>query len=236
MGQRVGVDHGRHPSAERGARAASAAPGPLPEPTTHACTRPAPTTSGCASRTRSRRRRPVPDVADHPGTGRVAAPATESRAAPGYSFEPARMPTTPREYLWRRPRRHRQQSRRRRSGCSASTAGSGRSSPMSTRCTAPHAAAAGSTRCATLWVPKVTVTSAATWGPSSSPVSTSTPLRYVDGDDRDALQTGDRVASAVRAQAGAPADADDPVDDDVGAVPGCGLGARRPDHRRAAAP
>ncbi len=46
---------------------------------------------------------------------------------------------------------------------------------MSTRCTAPHARAAGSTRWATLWVPKVTVTSAVTCGPSSSPVSTATP-------------------------------------------------------------
>ena len=51
----------------------------------------------------------------------------------------------------------------------------GRSSPMSTRCTAPQSPAAGSTRSATLWVPKVTVRSARTCGPSSSPVSTSTP-------------------------------------------------------------
>ena len=46
---------------------------------------------------------------------------------------------------------------------------------MSTRCTTPHASAAGSTRCATLWVPNVTVTSARTCGPSRRPVSTSTP-------------------------------------------------------------
>ena len=46
---------------------------------------------------------------------------------------------------------------------------------MSTRCTTPQAIAAGSTRCATLWVPNVTVTVARTCAPSTWPVSTSTP-------------------------------------------------------------
>ena len=59
---------------------------------------------------------------------------------------------------------------------------------MSTRCTTPQASAAGSTRCATLWVPKVTVTVAATCGPSTWPVSTSTPGRDVHGDDRHAVE------------------------------------------------
>src|SRR5680860_34421 len=60
-------------------------------------------------------------------------------------------------------------------GCSASTGACGRSSPMSTRCTTPHACAAGSTRWATLCVPRVTVRSACTCAPSRRPVSTSTP-------------------------------------------------------------
>ena len=46
---------------------------------------------------------------------------------------------------------------------------------MSTRWTTPLRSAAGSTRWAILWVPNVTVTSAVTCDPSSSPVSTSTP-------------------------------------------------------------
>jgi hypothetical protein len=55
-------------------------------------------------------------------------------------------------------------------------AGVGRSSPMSTSSTLPQAEAAGSSRWHGLWVPKVTVRSAVTWTPSTSPVSTQTPL------------------------------------------------------------
>ena len=84
------------------------------------------------------------------------------------------MPTTPRVYLWASGR-GRGSSAATSSGCRASTGAGGSSSPMSTRCTTPHAAAAGSTRWAILWVPNVTVTSARTCAPSSSPVSTSTP-------------------------------------------------------------
>ena len=86
---------------------------------------------------------------------------------------------------------------------------------MSTRCTTPQASAAGSTRCATLWVPKVTVTSALTCGPSTAPVSTSTP----DGMSTATTGTPGSAASAAAASSRRPrppADADDAVDHDVG--------------------
>ncbi len=106
----------------------------------------------------------------------LAAPATLSSAAPGYCALPARTPTTPRVYFCASgPRAAAAAQRRPRAGAPRPPA-VGQSRPMSTRWTTPHTAAAGSTRCATLWVPNVTVTAAVTCGPSSSPVSTSTPL------------------------------------------------------------
>ena len=76
---------GRRPPRRRRARLPASSP--PPEPTTHACTRPAPTTSGCASRTRSatRRRRRRTGPSRH---SPLAAPATLSRAAPGYCAAP----------------------------------------------------------------------------------------------------------------------------------------------------
>ena len=146
----------------------------------------------------------------------AAAPETQSTPAPGYCSEPARTPTTPRVYLWASGAGPRQQRARRRRSCSASTAGAGRSRPMSTRCTTPQAIAAGSTRWATLWVPKVTVTSARD-------------VRAVDptGVDVDARtgrprrrpgrpSTAAHRRRGVVAQPAAAADADDPVDHDVG--------------------
>ena len=143
------------------------------------------------------------------------APATQRTPAPGYCSEPARTPTTPRVYLCAsgagRGRRSRTSS-----SCSAVTAGSGRSRPMSTRCTTPQAIAAGSTRCATLWVPNVTVTVARTCAPSTWPVSTSTP------DGVSTATTGTPSSAATTAAASSrrpplPPDADDPVDHHVGA-------------------
>ena len=71
---------------------------------------------------------------------------------------------------------------------------------MSTSVTAPAAEAAGSTRWATLWVPKVTVTAASTCGPSVSPVSTSTP----DGTSTATTGTPAHASSAATASGRSP--------------------------------
>ena len=153
------------------------------------------------------------------------APETQSTPAPGYCSEPARTPTTPRVYLWASGAGRGSRSRTSCS-CSAVTAGAGRSSPMSTRCTTPQAIAAGSTRWATLWVPKVTVTAATTCGPSTWPVSTSTP----DGASTATTGTPSTADTAAAASSRSPpptADADDPVHHDVGRR-GLGDGRRPP--------
>src|SRR5689334_24365215 len=110
--------------------------------------------------------------------GPASAPLTESSAAPGYLAEPVAMPTTPRVYLSDSgPGTGHQPAMSAASG--TRTAGSARSAgprPMSTSSTWPQRTAAGPTTCAGLRQPKVTVTSAVTTSPGTSPVSTATPL------------------------------------------------------------
>ena len=97
VGERVGVDHDRHVVGERRCQLVAAR---AHRPRTRRPTPargPSPTTSGCASRTRSATAsgptyRTIPQSP-------LAAPATLSRAAPGYCALPARTPTTPRAYF-----------------------------------------------------------------------------------------------------------------------------------------
>ena len=105
------------------------------------------------------------------------APPTASIAAPVKRSLPATMPSTPRRYLSESP-----------GGCRSSaatsaawnpaTAGAGRygPSPISTSSTTPAWPAPGSISRPGFQVPKVTVTSARTAGPSTTPVSASIPL------------------------------------------------------------
>ncbi len=102
---------------------------------------------------------------------------------------------------------------------------------MSTRCTTPQASAAGSTRCATLWVPKVTVTAAGTCGPSTLTGVDVDAGRDVHRDDRDPREAAHHGGGVV-AQPAAAADPHDPVDHDVG--PRDGRPPRRGRRRRAA--
>ena len=144
-----------------------------------------------------------------------AAPATLSSPAPGYCAEPARTPTTPRVYFCASGS-GRGTSAATSAAWSEVTSAAGRSRPMSTRVTEPQARLAGSTRWATLWVPKVTVTAASTWGPSRRPSSTDTPLgtsTATIGTPGDLGERGHRL----RLQPRASADPDDPVDHHLGA-------------------
>ena len=72
---------------------------------------------------------------------------------------------------------------------------------MSTRCTAPHAAAAGSTRCATLWVPNVTVTVGRDVRPVELAGVDVDAARGVHRDDRDA---GEQPRARARRRARSP--------------------------------
>ena len=86
---------------------------------------------------------------------------------------------------------------------------------MSTRCTTPACSAAGSASSATLWVPKVTVTSARDGGAVELAGVHVDAGRYVDRDDRDAVERLERLLG-LGPEAGSSADADDAVDDEVG--------------------
>ena len=185
--------------------------------------------------------RPAPTYRTMPASPQ-AAPATLRRPAPGYCAEPARTPTTPRVYFCASGS-GRGTSAATSAAWRAVTSAAGRPRPMSTRVTEPQARLAGSTRWATLWVPKVTVTAASTWGPSRRPSSTDTPLgtsTATIGDARDLGECGDRL----RLQPRASADPDDPVDHHLGrAAPGRRHCRRpveappdRPDGPRRAAP
>src|SRR5690606_18477619 len=108
--------------------------------------------------------------------GPANAPATESNAAPGKPAEPVARPATPRLYLSAAgsgPRHHAAMSSR--SGSQAAGSPSGSDSPMSTMSTRPASGTAGPTARAGLRHPNVTVTPARTAGPTTAPVSTSTP-------------------------------------------------------------
>src|SRR5262245_48141865 len=109
--------------------------------------------------------------------GPASAPATDISAAPGKSDEPTARPITPRVYLSDvGPGRGHQRVKSESSGSQTAGGASNHGSPMSTTSTSPATAAAGPTTSAGFRQPKVTVTSAFTAGPSTAPVSTSTPL------------------------------------------------------------
>ena len=227
--QRVGVDDQRDAVRQRrgeGRRsavlAAAGADHPGLDPPRRRPPRDAPAGPG--------RRRQLADVPHHAARARVAAPATLSSPAPGYVARAGADADHAAGVLLRvggraaaaAPRRPRAGAPR-----PPPPAGRGRCRPA---CTAPQADAAGSTRCATLWVPKVTVTAASTCGPSSSPVSTSTPdwarPPRPPGTPAHAVERGHRL----RPQPGPSADPDDPVDHHVGSVP-ASPGRRRPARR-----
>src|ERR1700738_3658967 len=110
-------------------------------------------------------------------TGPANAPDTDMNAAPGNSREPVASQATPRVYLsaltgGRRPPRATSST----SGTQTAGVAVNHGSPMSTTSTCPASVAAGPTTSAGFRQPKVTVTSARTDGPSTAPVSTSTPL------------------------------------------------------------
>src|SRR3712207_6245449 len=110
--------------------------------------------------------------------GPASAPVTDNTAAPGYVADPVATPTTPRLYLSEAAsgRGHHETMSDASGTRTAGVACSVAPRPMSTRSTWPVRAAAGPTTCAALRHPKVTVTSACTALPGTSPVSTATPL------------------------------------------------------------
>ena len=155
-----------------------------PGPMTHACTRPSPTDLRVRGPHLGRDRR-RPDVRGPCRSSRRSAPRGRQHRGAGVGRRAGTIsPTTPRAYLsTRHPARH---SAATSACCSASIAGSGRSSPMSTSSTGPAADAAGSTRRPILCVPNVTVRSA--WMCVSGDLSgvDVDPARHVDRDHRDA--------------------------------------------------
>src|SRR3954454_23316785 len=109
--------------------------------------------------------------------GPASAPDVESNAAPGKAIEPVASPATPRVYLSEFTCRDgHQRATSARSGTQTTGGASSHGRPMSTQSTWPASGAAGPTTRAGLRQPKVTVTSAETAGPSTAPLSTSTPL------------------------------------------------------------
>ncbi len=201
---------------------------PIPGPTTHACTRPTPSTSSSGSplrtvTTASGQRARTSSAGCATETNRTmpaparSAPPVASTAAPVYVSLPATMPSTPRWYLSdsddgngsRAPTSP---------ACKAVTDAIGRSgaSPMSTNSTAPACCAPGSISRPGFQVPNVTVTCACTATPSTSPVSASTPLgrstATTVGVGPIAPHRGHRLGS----QAATRTDADDAVENEVG--------------------
>ena len=222
----------RRAGRRRPARRASSspAPSPPPEPTTQACTRPAPTTSGW------RPADPVgdrvaPDVAHHADQPAGRAGDAEQRGA-GVAGRAGADADHAAGVLVRRPARAaaaagdvlglQRLDRRRR----------GRSSPMSTRCTAPQAGAAGSTR----WRDLVGAEGDGERGARRAARRARRCRRRRRSGCRP-RRPGRRATSASAAPAsgrspGRPPMPDDPVDDDVGRR--CRRGARRrPGRRRA---
>ena len=172
---------------------------PMPGPATHAWTRPtepgsqSPSSgraaSGCTVTTVSGHACRTSTAATSAVTTRTmpappcTAPPADSSTAPVKRSLPASRPSTPRRYLSdSAPGRGR--SSRMSSRCGAAACGppfwygSFRYGPrpMSTSSTAPACPAPGSISRPGLSVPKVTVTSARTAGPSTAPVSASMPL------------------------------------------------------------
>ena len=233
--ERVGVDHQSAPrrraprpacpSRRRRCRSRRPRPGPGRR-------RPPRDAPRAPWRRRRRRRRTAPSrPARSPRRRRTAGRRRGTRA------DPARTPTTPRVYLCASPAGRGSRAATS-STCSDSTAASGRSRPMSTRCTAPHAAAAGSTRCATLWVPNVTVRSATDVVAVQLAGVDVDAARGVDRDHRYAVQQPHHPRR-LGLQARPAADADDPVDHHVRALgrlvddPPAGAPAARPARPRA---
>src|ERR1700733_6049036 len=163
----------------------------------------------------------------------ATAPPVDSRAAPAYLSLPASRPSTPRRYLSdSAPGRGRRAAMSSACGALASGVESRYGPrPMSTSSTTPAWPLPGSISSPGLNAPNVTVTSARTAGPSTSPVSASMPLgRATARGGRGRRERRERPPQAALA-----ADAEQPVDDEVrvpdrvprvppGVVAGAGVG------------
>ena len=209
--QGVGVDDQRHVVVERllerAGRAVAAAGRRPPRPAPARRRRPRGASGARVATAASPTYRTMPHSP-------LAAPATLSRPRRGSRVEPARMPTTPREYFWASGSGGAAAPRRRRAGAPRPARG-GRSRPMSTRCTAPHAAARGVDQVGDL----VGAEGDGDVGRDVRPVELAgvdvDARRGVHGDERD---SGDRCQGllGLGSQPRATADPDDAVDRDVG--------------------
>ena len=187
---------GRLVASTAASRAAASSVVPMPGPATHACTRPTPAGNSFSSSERTRPSVSSSVITTSGKTPRTAAaapgavtsrtmpapprtaPPVESRAAPVNRSLPASRPSTPRRYL-SDSLPGCGSSARMSSRCGALTSGRPSRcgpSPMSTSSTTPAWPAPGSISSPGLTAPNVTVTSARTAGPSTSPVSASMPL------------------------------------------------------------
>ncbi len=178
---------------------------PMPGPTTQAWTRPAARTSSPAGMScpvtvitasgQSSRTTATAGAADTsrtiPAPPRIA-PPTASAAAPVKRSLPATIPTTPRLYL-SDSGEGRGSNAPTSAACIALASGASRYGPrpMSISSTTPAYRAPGSISRPGFRVPNVTVTSAWTAAPSTTPVSASTPL----GRSTATTTAGDRAAS-----------------------------------------
>ena len=211
---------------------------PSPGPTTQACTRPASsngvtTASGQRSRTCSAGWS-APAKRTIPAPARSAAP-TASTAAPVYCGEPAATPTTPRAYLSLTPPRPRGRARADVGVVEhARAARAARGRPTSTSSTRPACCRPAPTQQARLERPERHRHVGAHRGARHRAGVGVHPARHVDGDDRRRRQPVQQRGRRGTQRAAA-ADADQPVDDEVGRPRCVDRPGRRPPGRRASA-